>query len=66
MPDKGDFDDRPLADWPDVPQADPDFASADPTPPPAVPGPARQAIDSGSIVQPGLPRDDEERAAQPG
>lgn len=40
MPDKGDTDEQPRADWPDLPQADPDFASGDPPPPPAVPGPA--------------------------
>ena len=64
MPDKGDTDERPLADWPDMPQADPDFASADPTPPPPVPGPARPTVDTGSAVQPGLP--DDQHDADPG
>ena len=63
MPDKGDFDDRELAEWPDMPQADPDFPSADPPPPPPVPGPARPRVDTGSTVQPGLPRQGPEQRA---
>lgn len=63
MPDKGDTDERPLTDWPDLPQADPDFASADPPPPPAAPAPARPRPDTGSKVQPGLPRQGPEQRA---
>jgi hypothetical protein len=61
MPDTRDSDQRPATDWPDMPQADPDVAQADPPPPPAVPGPARPPVDTGSKVQPGRPSDERGR-----
>ena len=54
MPDRVDPDKRRRADWPDMPQADPDFASADPPPPPPNPGPPNPPIDAGSPARPGL------------
>jgi hypothetical protein len=64
MPDRADPDERPRADWPDMPQADPDFASANPTPPPPVPAPPGPAADAGSGVHPSQP--DHRHDADPG